>query len=83
MELALSGGGVYLGITDKDKLLHQLEVLQTKEAQLQKKELYLMAGTYFCTPSVILLPLLVVNTDTGKWFCVVRWTIADTPGEGS
>ena len=44
MELALSGRGVYLGITDKDKLLGQLEVLQTKEAQLQKKELFIMGG---------------------------------------
>ena len=35
---------MYLGITDKDKLLGQLEVLQTKEAQLQKKELFIMGG---------------------------------------
>lgn len=45
MELALEGRGAYLGMTDKDKLLGQLEVLQTKEAQLQKKELLLMGGT--------------------------------------
>lgn len=44
VELALSGRGEYLGITDKDKLLGQLEVLQTKEAQLQKKELLIMGG---------------------------------------
>eukprot|EP00904_Undaria_pinnatifida_P007388 jgi/Undpi1/377/HiC_scaffold_1.g00373.m1 len=44
VELALSGHGVYLGITDKDKLLGQLEVLQTKEAQLQKKELFIMGA---------------------------------------
>lgn len=45
VELALSGHGVYLGITDKDKLLGQLDVLQTKEAQLQRKELFIMGGT--------------------------------------
>lgn len=44
VELALSGHGLYLGITDKDALLRQLEVLQTKEAQLQKKELLIMGG---------------------------------------
>ncbi|CAM9759586.1 unnamed protein product, partial [Pylaiella littoralis] len=42
VELALSGHGSYLGITDKDVLLRQLEVLQAKEAQLQKKELLIM-----------------------------------------
>lgn len=46
MELALSGHGSYLGITDKDVLLRQLEVLQAKEAQLQKKELLIMGGAY-------------------------------------
>lgn len=44
VELALGGRGEYLGITDKEKLLGQLEVLQTKEAQLQKKELLIMTG---------------------------------------
>lgn len=44
VELALSGHGAYLGITDKNKLMSQLEVLQTKEAQLQKKELLIMGG---------------------------------------
>lgn len=44
VELALSGHGLYLGITDSDALLRQLEVLQTKEAQLQKKELLIMGG---------------------------------------
>lgn len=44
VELALNGQGVYLGITDKDKLMGQLEALQTKEAQLQKKELLLLSG---------------------------------------
>ncbi|CAM9688333.1 unnamed protein product, partial [Sphacelaria rigidula] len=43
VELALNGQGVYLGITDKDKLMGQLEALQTKEAQLQKKELLLLS----------------------------------------
>lgn len=42
--MALSGQGVYLGITDKDTLLSQLDVLQKKEAQLQTKELFIMAG---------------------------------------
>lgn len=58
MELALSGRGVYLGITDKDKLLGQLEVLQTKEAQLQKKELFIMGGELyvFANPVSCVLP---------------------------
>lgn len=47
VELALEGHGAYLGITDKDKLLGQLEVLQTKEAQLQQKELFMMGGTCY------------------------------------
>lgn len=33
-----------MGITDKGKLMNQLEVLQAKEAHLQKKELLLMGG---------------------------------------
>lgn len=54
MELALEGRGAYLGITDKEKLLGQLEVLQTKEAQLQKKELFMMGGAYSrCIPFLL------------------------------
>lgn len=57
VELALSGRGQYLGITAKDKLLGQLEVLQTKEAQLQKKELLIMGGGWGCR---VCLPFLAV-----------------------
>ncbi|CAM9672320.1 unnamed protein product [Scytosiphon promiscuus] len=38
VEAALSGGPLYLGITDRDLLLKKEEQLQKKEKQLQKKE---------------------------------------------
>ncbi|CBJ48917.1 conserved unknown protein [Ectocarpus siliculosus] len=53
VEMALSGQGVYLGITDKDTLLSQLDVLQKKEAQLQTKELFIMAAVAGASASAV------------------------------
>lgn len=78
VELALGGRGEYLGMgtTDKEKLLGQLDVLQTKEAQLQKKELLIMGGVYLpcgerywsiCVAAAVFLSLNKYTAVSNYW----------------